>query len=306
MHDAIVVGAGAAGIAAVIYARRKEMKTLLVSQDVGGQILISGDIENYPGFKHTDGLELAKLMKEHYQSLKPDEEIGEIVTKIEKIEGGYKVVTKSGKEFSGKTLIWAAGARHKPLNVPGEKELSGKGVSYCAICDGPLFRGKAIAIVGTGNTGCEDALYLRNLASKLYLLSNKEAMSCDVIYQNEIKKDSRVNVVYNAVTAEILGSDRVSGLKYKDAKTGQKNTLEIQGIFVAVGILPNTEALKGLVELNQWGYIPIDRHGRTSAPGIFAAGDATDCPYKQIGTSVGEGSTAALSAYDYLLKEYNR
>lgn len=313
LYDLIILGGGPAGTAAAVYAARKRLKTLLITESFGGQSVVSDDIQNWIGEKHITGFDLAKKFEEHIRSF------GDIVEiKLEKIqevkksgenfsaqggpESGWKIKTDSG-EYEAKVLILTIGARRRKLNVPGEQKFEGKGVVYCSTCDAPLFGGKTVAVVGGGNAGLEAVVDLFPYAEKIYLLVRSDAMKGDAITQDEVKKNSKVKIIFNAVTKEILGDKFVSGLKYQDLKSGELKELNLEGVFVEIGSVPNSEMVKDLVELDQWGQVKIDsKHASTSVPGIFAAGDITDDPYKQNNISAGDAVKAALAAYNYILK----
>jgi len=313
LYDVIVIGGGPAGVAAAIYAARKKLKTLLITESFGGQSIVSDDIQNWIGEPHISGFALAKKLEEHVRAyaetidIKMPEKVIEVKT-AQCIDGtrvcNFEVKTDRDNNYQGKTVILAAGARRRRLNVPGEDKLEGKGVSYCSICDAPLFAGKRVAVIGGGNAGLEAVEDLFPYASEIYLLEYGETLKGDPITQEAIKKNSKLKqIILNAQTIEILGDKFVTGLRYKDRKSGEEKVLELEGVFVEIGSVPNSEMVKGLVEIDKWGQVVIDsKHGATSLPGIFAAGDITDDPYKQNNISAGDAVKAALAAYAYLLK----
>lgn len=312
LYDVIIIGGGPAAVAAAVYTARKKLKTLLIAQEFGGQSIVSDDIQNWIGEPHISGFDLAKKLEEHVRSY-PDSvdvkmperatEVRETDCRNETRVCDFEVRTDRGL-YNGKTVILAAGARRRKLGVPGEDKLSGKGVAYCSTCDAALFGGKKVAVVGGGNAGLEAVQDLFPYAEEVYLLEFGEQVKGDPITFEEIKKNPKLKeVILNAQTLEVLGDKFVTGVKYKDRKTNEEKTLEIGGIFVEIGSVPNSEMVKGLVDLDKYGQVVIDsKHATTSHLGIFAAGDITDDPYKQNNISVGDAVKAALAAYAYLLK----
>lgn len=313
LYDVIIVGGGPAGVAAAIYAARKKLKILLATESFGGQSIVSDDIQNWIGEPHISGFDLAKKLEAHVRSYPEmvDIVIPERIKAVREAvcrDAGrvcdFEVETESGKKFNGKTVVLAAGARRRKLGVPGEDRFSGKGVAYCSTCDAPLFADKKVAVVGGGNAGLEAVMDLFPYAAEVYLLEYGDALKGDPTTQEEIKKNSKFRqTIFNAQTLEILGDKFVTGLKYKDRKTGEEKVLSADGVFVEIGSIPNSEMVKGLVELDKWGQVVIDsKHASTSHTGIFAAGDITDDPYKQNNVSAGDAVKAALAAYNYLLQ----
>ncbi|OGF85070.1 hypothetical protein A3E63_01690 [Candidatus Giovannonibacteria bacterium RIFCSPHIGHO2_12_FULL_45_19] len=320
LYDTLIIGGGPAGAAAAIYAARKKMKTLLITDSFGGQSVVSDDIQNWIGEQHISGFDLAQKLEAHVRAfqdaveIKMPEKVAEIKS-VKCLPDGkagstsdricdFEVKTEQGNVYEGKTLILAIGARRRKLGVPGEDKFSGKGVAYCSTCDAPLFSGKKVAVIGGGNAGLEAVVDLFPYASEIYLIHRGDALKGDPVEQEEIKKNPKLKeIILNAETLEISGDKFVTGLKYKNIKTGEEKTLVVDGVFVEIGSQPNSELVKDLVELDQWGQIKIDpRHASTSHPGIFAAGDITDDPYKQNNISAGDAVKAALAAYSYLLK----
>ncbi len=298
--DVIIVGGGPAGYTAAIYTARAKLTTLLLTQTSGGQMIYADIIENYPGFLKISGQELCKNLQKQLGQY-PEAEIKEglKVTSFQKKEKDFVVKTEK-EEFIGKAIIIGAGKVPRHLNVPGEKELEGKGVSYCPTCDAPLFSGKSVAVVGGGNSAIEAVLQLTKYAKEIYLLNIGPKLTGEKIRVEKIEKDSKVKIIGSAQVQEIYGSQLLEGLRYKDTKSDQIKDLKISGIFVEIGYLPATDWLKGVVELNKWGEIIIDEKGKTSLEGIFACGDITQVPYKQIVIAAGQGAIAALSASNYL------
>jgi len=311
MYDVIIIGGGPTGASAAVYTARKKLKTLLITDSFGGQSIVSDDIQNWIGESHISGFDLAQKLENHVRAFSDAVEI-KMPEKVSKIEAtncspekicDFKVSTDKGNIYESKAVILGAGARHRKLGVPGEEKLNGKGVAYCSTCDAPIFAGKKVAVVGGGNSGLEAVVDLFPYAEKIYLLEYEDTLKGDQITQEEIKKNSKVEIILNAESKEILGDSFVSGLKYQDRKTGEEKTLEVQGVFVEIGAVPNSEMVKDLVDLDKYGQVVIDsKHASTSHPGIFAAGDITDDPYKQNNISAGDAVKAALAAYNYLLK----
>ena len=304
MEELISVGGGPGAVAAGVYAARKKIKTILITDSFGGQSLVSADIQNWIGDKSITGLELAQKLEEHLRA-QEDIEISDSdrVNLVEKISNGFKVGTQSGKFYETKTLLIASGSRHKRLGVPGEDKLDGKGVVFCSTCDAPLFKNKIVAVVGGGNAGLEAVVDSMPYAEKIYLLQRSAELKGDAITQDKIKNNSKVEIIFNAVTQEILGENFVSGLKYKDTVSGEIKRIDLEGVFVEIGSLPNSDFVKNLVELNKFGEIVIDpRTQSSSVSGIWAVGDVSDVKYKQNNIAVGDGVKAILNIYEYLAK----
>ncbi len=310
MYDLIIIGGGPAAVGAGVYAARKKLKTLLITESFGGQSFVSDNIENWIGTKTITGYELAKNLEEHLRAQETIEiKMPEKVTRVSEIpcvDGkrpcDFEVETDKGGRYQGKAIIITAGARRRKLGVPGEEKFEGRGVAYCSICDAPIFAGKRVAVVGGGNAGLEAVVDLFPYATDIYLLHRGDQLKGDQVTQEQVKANPKVKVILNAETREILGDKFVTGLRYKDTKTGEMKELLLDGVFVEIGSVPNSEIVKGLVELNQFGEIIIDhKTSATSKPGVFAAGDVTDELYKQNNISAGDGITAALSAYGYLI-----
>ncbi len=304
MLDLIIVGGGPGAVGAGVYAARKKIKTLLITDSFGGQSLVSADIQNWIGDKSITGLELAQKLEEHLRA-QEDIEISDNdrVNLVEKILGGFKVGTQKGKFYETRTLLIASGSRRKRLGVLGEDKLDGKGVAYCSICDAPLFKNKIVAVVGGGNAGLEAGIDLVPYASKIYMLLRGTTLRGDEISEEKLKKSGKVEIIFNAVIEEILGETFVSGLKYKDLISGIVKEINLEGVFVEIGSLPNSDFMKDLVELNKFGEITIDpRTQNSSVPGIWAVGDVSDVKYKQNNIAVGDGVKAILNIYEYLAK----
>jgi NADH-dependent peroxiredoxin subunit F len=303
MYDIIIVGGGPGGVAAGIYAARKQMKALFITENFLSQSTVSASIENWIGTVTIPGYEFAATLEKHLRAQEGLEiRTGEKVSMIEGLPTGeYAVTIGQSERVETKSLVIASGGRHRHLDVPGEEKFKGKGVVYCSTCDAPFFRGKRVVVVGGGNAGLEAVEDLLPYASEITLVVRSGELKGDQVTRDRILGDSRVKVVYYALTGAILGEEKVEGLAYKDANTGEEKTIEADGVFVEIGMVPNTEFVKDLVDLNERGEIIVDhRTQAASKPGIFAAGDATDAPYKQNNISAGEGIVAALSAYDYV------
>ena len=298
MKDLIILGGGPAGVAAAIYAKRGGIEPLVITLDVGGQTSLTSDIENIPGFKLVSGMDFSKKLLGHLQSL--DVEIKyETIKKIEKTNDEFKVITNAS-EYLARSIIIATGRKPRKLNVPGEGKLSGKGVSYCAVCDGFFFSGRTVAIVGGGNTGVTDALYMSKIAKKVYLIHRNNTLNAEKVLVDRLKSKENVEFVLNSEVKEIIGENKVEGVILKD---GRK--IELDGVFVAIGEVPNAEPFKDLVKLNERNEIIIDKLQHTSVDGIFAAGDITDFPYKQIIIAEEQGAVAALEAMKFIEKDKN-
>jgi NADH-dependent peroxiredoxin subunit F len=308
MYDFIIIGGGPAACAAGVYAARKRLKTLLIAESFGGQSIVSGDVQNWIGEPHISGLDLAKKFEDHVRSYPDVLEIKspELAKAVEKIDRGgglydFRVTTDQGV-YEGKAVMLATGARRRKLGVPGEAAFDGKGVVYCSTCDAPLFSKKTVAVVGGGNAGLEAVQDLFPYADKIYLLEYGTALKGDPVTQEHIRKNPKVEIIFNAKSKEILGKDFVEAMVYIDQATNTEKKLEVQGVFVEIGSVPNSEFVKSLVALDTYGQVIIDsKHGTTSMPGIFAAGDITDDPYKQNNISAGDAVKATLAAYAYLL-----
>ncbi|MBU6500595.1 MAG: FAD-dependent oxidoreductase [Patescibacteria group bacterium] len=309
MYDLIIVGGGPGGVAAGIYAARKQIKTLLITDSFGGQSLVSADVSNWIGTKSISGYDLAKNLEEHLRAQSGTIEIidNDLVESVKKIGDGFSVSTKKGQTYATRFLLIASGSRRKKIGVPGEKEFEGKGVYYCSICDAPLFGGKTVAVIGGGNAGLEAVIDLLPYASKIYVIVRSDALKGDPVTQEKIKVHPNVEIIYNALTQEILGNPPAGGLvtslKYLDTTSNQNKDLKLDGVFVEVGAVPNSDFVKDIVKLNERGEIIADpRTQVTSDPGIWAIGDATDVLYKQNNISAGDAIKALLNIYEQLNK----
>jgi len=303
-YDVLIVGLGPAGVTAGIYAARKKLSVLVIGDLPGGEVRNSGDIENWPGSGETDGNSLADSFIAHLKTHDDQvTQVGDKVSAITKDGDLFTTKTESGKTYTSKTVIYAAGRHPRELGVPGEADYKNLGVTYCATCDAPLFPDKEVVVVGGGNTGAEAVIMLMNIAKKIYLLHIEDTLPADPILVQNFENSDKVEIIYNAATTKIEGETTVTALSYKD-KEEQEHTLDVQGVFITIGAIPNTDPVKDLdVELNKFGAIVADRYGKTSIDGFFAAGDVTDIRDAQIVVAAGHGSSAALSAGDYLNRQ---
>ncbi|MCU0968807.1 MAG: alkyl hydroperoxide reductase subunit F [Rubrivivax sp.] len=304
--DVLIVGGGPAGAAAAVYAARKGIRTGLVAERFGGQTLDTLGIENYISVLETDGPKFAAALEAHVRAYDVDLVNGQRVQALEPATrpGGLATVTlANGAALQARTVILATGARWKNIGVPGEDRYRTKGVAYCPHCDGPLFKGKDVAVIGGGNSGVEAAIDLAGVVRHVTLLEFAPQLKADAVLVNKLNSLPNVTVHVGAQTTEITGDgQKVDGLVYKDRATGAEHRIALAGVFVQIGLVPNTEWLKGTVELSRYGEILVDDRGATSVPGVFAAGDATTVPYKQIVIAAGDGAKAALSAFDHLIR----
>ena len=301
--DVLIVGGGPAGAAAAIYAARKGIRTGVVAERFGGQVLDTMAIENFASVQETEGPKMAAALEAHVRHYEVDIMNLQRAQKLVPGSDHIEVELANGASLRGKTLILSTGARWRQMNVPGEDQYRNKGVAYCPHCDGPLFKGKRVAVVGGGNSGVEAAIDLAGIVKHVTLIEFDHKLRADEVLQRKLRSLPNVDIVLSAMTTEVLGDgSKVSGLIYTDRGNDQSHTIELEGIFVQIGLLPNTEWLKGVVELSPRGEIVVDERGQTSVPGVFAAGDATTVPYKQIVIAMGEGSKAALSAFDHLIR----
>jgi len=304
--DVLVVGGGPAGAAAAIYAARKGIRTGVVAERFGGQVLDTLAIENFISVKHTEGPQLAAALEQHVR------EYGVDIMNLQRAEallpgqgehGTHELRLAGGGSLRAKTLILATGARWREMNVPGENAYRGKGVAYCPHCDGPLFKGKRVAVIGGGNSGVEAAIDLAGLVAHVTLLEFDSQLRADAVLQNKLASLPNVTIIKSALTTEVVGDGgKVTGLVYTDRVTNASQQVALEGIFVQIGLLPNTDWLKGTLNLSKHGEIEVDARGQTSVPGIYAAGDCTTTPYKQIIIAMGEGAKASLSAFDHLIR----
>lgn len=303
LYNLIIIGGGPAGMTAGIYAARQKLNTLLIAKDFGGQMARKAvAIENYPGFEEISGMELIQRFEKQLRKQKIDIERDE-VKNVKKIKEKFIVTTKSKNKFESKTVIIASGADPRPLEVPGEKEFIGKGVSYCAVCDAPLFSGKTVVVIGGGNSAFETAIALSNWVKKIYILEFSPEIKADKENQERAKKSGKVEIITNIALKEIKGNKFVDSIIYQNRKTARNFALPTEGVFVEIGYQPATSFIKELVDFNERDEIKVDFETfETKTPGLFAAGDVNIGKYKQIVTACGEGAKAALATYDYLQK----
>ena len=304
-YDILIVGGGPAGASAAIYSARKGIRTGIVSERFGGQVMDTLGIENFISVKATEGPKLVTALEEHVKEYEVDIMNLQRAKSIQKNDENalFEVELENGGKLKSKSVIVATGARWRELNVPGEKEFKGKGVAYCPHCDGPLFKGKHVAVIGGGNSGVEATIDLANIVGHVTLFEFAPELKADDILQKRLYSLPNVDVILNAQTLEVLGTDKVNSMIYLDRKTNEKKTIPLEGIFIQIGLLPNTDFVKNTVDLSKFGEIIIDSHGQSSLKGLFAAGDATTVPYKQIIIAMSEGAKASLGAFDYLIRQ---
>ncbi|GAB1597107.1 alkyl hydroperoxide reductase subunit F [Lysobacter claricitrinus] len=303
--DVLVVGGGPAGAAAAIYAARKGIRTGVAAERFGGQVLDTMAIENFISVSYTEGPKLATALETHVRDYEVDVMNLQRATKLHPAgsDGLIGVELENGARLKSKSVIVTTGARWRQMGVPGEEQYRNKGVAYCPHCDGPLFKGKRVAVIGGGNSGVEAAIDLAGLVAHVTLIEFDSQLRADDVLQRKLRSLKNVDVIVSGQTTEVLGDGaKVNGLIVKDRASGESRTIELEGVFVQIGLLPNTEWLKGSVEMTSRGEIVIDDRGATNVPGVFAAGDATTVPYKQIVIAMGAGATAALSAFDHLIR----
>lgn len=311
MYDLVIIGGSISGVAAAIYAVRRKLNFVLISKDIGGEVLLSGEIFNYPGIPATDGVKMTEAFREQFKYYDMPVEEGVEVTGITQKDGAHIIAAKDGagkeKTYKTKTVIVATGIHPRRMEVPGEKEFYQKGVTSCTVCDGPLFKGKVTVTIGAGNSALESAIMMAGIASKVYVISNKAKSEGrgfpkgDAILVDKVLAAPNVEVIYESLTQEIKGDKLVTGVVYKD-KTGKIKEITVQGVMVHIGFIPNSQFID-CVKKDKAGQIITDKLAQTSCEGIFAAGDVTDIPFKQIAIAGGEGVTACLSAIDYLNKK---
>ncbi|MDP8299780.1 MAG: FAD-dependent oxidoreductase [Candidatus Tantalella remota] len=296
IYDLIIVGAGPAGITASVYAARKQMVFLVVTEDIGGQTVWSGDIENYTGYQFVTGVELTMKFEEHIKKYEVEVRENEPVTAIEKKDNNIQTTT-SKNTYLSKTVIIASGKKARELGVDGEKEFRGKGLAYCATCDAPLFAGKDVVVVGGGNSALEAVLQFIKISPKIYMINDIPALGGDPIMREKVLKAGNVTVINNSVVKSVEGDKFVERVKYLE--NGEEKELSVQGVFVEIGLVPNT-SFQSDIEKNDVGEIKVNNCNETNIPGVFAAGDVTDVPEKQIIIAAGEGAKATLKVFNYI------
>jgi alkyl hydroperoxide reductase subunit F len=300
-YDVLVVGGGPAGASAAVYAARKGIRTAIVAERFGGQVMDTMGIENLIGTKYTEGPRLVAQLEEHVKEYNVDVFNLQRAKRIEK-NGQIRVELESGATLKSKTVIIATGARWRNLGVPGEEEFKNRGVAYCPHCDGPLFKGKHVAVVGGGNSGVEAAIDLAGIVGHVTVFEFMPKLKADAVLQDRLRSLPNVTIHTNVQVREIVGNDKVSGIRYMERDTDVEQHLALEGVFIQIGLVPNTDWLEGAVDRTRYGEIIVDGHGATTMPGVFAAGDCTNELYKQIIISMGSGATAALGAFDYIIR----
>ena len=301
MHDLIILGAGPAGMTAGVYAARKQLDTLIITENIGGQTTWSSEIENYLGYTYITGPELVAKFEDHLRYFNLRLEYTK-VTRLCKIENGFRIETEDLREFEARAVVIATGKSPRMLNVPGEREFRGRGVTYCSTCDAPLFAGMEVAVIGGGNSGLDAAVQLMKITPKVYLLEIGPQLRADEVLQERVRNAHNVEIMLNTKPTEISGDVMVTGITAENVETGERRKLKVRGVFVEIGLEPSTGFLNGLVRLNKHGEIPVNCAAETGVPGLFAAGDVTDVPEKQIIIAAGDGAKAALGAYSYLVR----
>ncbi|MBM4446026.1 MAG: FAD-binding protein [Chloroflexi bacterium] len=299
MYDLMIIGGGPAGMTAAVYAARKRLNALLLSKDLGGQVNWTLGIENYMGYQIIEGPELIKKFEEQVKQFPIDIKTGEGVSSLSRTSGGFEAKTDSGETYQAKAAIIVTGKRPRPLNVPGEEKLRGRGVTYCATCDGPLFADMKVAVIGGGNSALEAVDDMVKIAEHVYLVSLTQ-LTGDQILIDRVKSAVNLTMFLEHEVVEITGEKLVDGIRVRDLKTKQERELQVSGVFIEIGLIPNSDLVKNVVTLNRHGEIEVNCNNETNVPGLFAAGDVTSVPEKQIVVAAGEGAKAALQAHRYL------
>jgi len=306
--DLIIVGGGPAGMSAAVYASRRKIDTLMITENIGGQTNWSAEVENYLGFDMISGFDLSQKFFDHVKKIDDNNNVYDLevlqndrVMGFSKADKVFTVQTKTHGAFTARAILITTGAKPRVLNIPGEKELIGKGVTFCATCDGPLYHGKTIAIIGGGNSAMEAALYLAKIAKQVYLVNINENLRGEMAMAEELGTIENVELKNFTETLEFQGEGKLQKARFKDKHTGKEEWLELDGVFEEIGYTPNSDDFKGLVDMNERGEIIIDQMNQTSVPGVFAAGDVSSIPVKQIVVAAGEGAKASLAVYNYLL-----
>lgn len=302
LYDMIIIGGGPAGLSAAIYAARKVLKTLLVSKDIGGQVVWTYDLDNYLGFSQVETADLIAKFEDHVKKYDVKKLVGVEVKALELDGKIKKVITSEGKTYLAKTVVIATGKRPKPLDVPGEKEFIGMGVTYCSTCDAPLFAGLDVSVAGGGNSALEAVIDLTKVAQKIYMVS-MTPLTGDQILQDKVTSSPKVKIFTEHEILRIVGDSAIEGIEIKSLHSGKVKRLSVAGIIVEIGLLPNSELAVDTLQTNRIGEIVIDARCRTGVAGVFACGDVTDVPFKQVIVAAGEGAKAALSAYDYIISQ---
>lgn len=302
LYDLLILGAGPAGLTAAVYSMRKGLFTAMLTSNIGGQVMETASIENYMGYRFIEGTALVDKFFDQIQQFKISFKQDVKIISLREGNGAFSVDCSDGNSYRAKSIIVATGKSSRRLNVPGEREFTGKGVAYCAICDAPLYRGLKTAVVGGGNSAMESAIDLCKIAEEVHIIQNLPELTADKVLIEKLHEFNNFTIHYNSLLQEIKGDKLVTGVSVKNSDTGETFSLDVDGVFVSVGLIPNTDPVKGFLELNKYGEIVIDYDCRTSVGGVFAAGDVTSVSVKQIIVAAGEGAKAALNAHDYLLK----
>ena len=301
VFDLVIIGAGPAGMTAAVYAARQKAETLLLARDVGGQLNWTLGIENYMGYQFIEGTELIRKFEEHVRKFPIEVKIGKAVESLIRVRNGFEVGDADGSKYLGRTVIICSGKRPRMLNVPGEEKLRGRGLTYCEVCDGPLFQDMDVAVIGGGNSALEAAIDMTKIARRIYVVS-LTPLTGDNILKEKAREASNVSIITGVETLEVLGEGAVSGIRVKDTEGGQERVIELGGVFVEIGLIPNSDFVRDMLTLNDLGEILINCACETGVPGLYAAGDVTNVPAKQIVVAAGEGAKAALQAHLYLQK----
>lgn len=301
VFDIAILGAGPGGLTAAVYAARKQLDVVTITGDIGGQTNLTTDIENYMGFQYISGRELADKFYEQVGQFPITMMLGKLAEGIAQEDGHFRIVVSGGEEVLTRTVVIATGKRSRALNAPGEKELMGRGVSYCTTCDAPFFRDARVAVIGGGNSGVTGVIDLIPIAREITIIEITDRWRADPVLLERARGADKVRWLASHRVVRIEGEDEVSAIVIEPASGGPQETMAVEGVFIEIGLQPNTDFLRGFVELNQYGEIMVDCRSRTSVPGVFAAGDVTDTPEKQIIVAAGEGAKAALAAYQFLL-----
>ena len=299
MYEIIIVGGGPAGMAAAVYAARKRLNTLLISGDIGGQVNWTTGVENYLGYQFIEGRELISKFQQQVDQFPIDQKIGLKVKHVKKIDGGFEVIAESGEQFQSRVVLLATGTRPRRLNVEGEMELTGRGVTYCATCDGPVFAGQRVAVIGGGNSAIEAALDMVKIAEHVDMVS-VTPLTGDPIMIEKLSAAKNLTTYQEYQTEKVVGQGLVEGIVIRDIRTGKSQQLDVSGVFIEIGLVPNADLVKDLLKLNESGEVPVNCSCETEIPGLYAAGDVTTVPEKQIVIAAGEGAKAALQAHKYL------
>ncbi len=300
MHELIIVGAGPAGMTAAVYVSRKKINTLLLSKDLGGQPLWTAGIENYMGYQFIEGPELMQKFQEQVKQFPVEQKIGQGAVALSRVDGGFEIKTDKDESYQAKAVIIASGKRSRQLNVPGEDKLKGRGVTYCATCDGPLFAGDKVAVIGGGNSALEAADDMVKIAEHVYLVSITPLTGDQILIDKLRDASNLITIFLEHEVVAIEGSSRVEGIRIRDSKSGDERKIDVGAVFVEIGLIPNSEFAKGMTKLNELDEIEVNCACETGVPGLFAAGDVTSVPEKQIVVAAGEGAKAALGAHRYL------